>query len=298
MGLVRGDYRQEYGTGGPSKILVPEEVLARTRRKLIEGLSVTEGNYVVAKELLTNSYGKKDYIVQALYRELEQLTKPLSNAASLRAFMQELEKICRQLEQLGEDLDQKQILVNLERKMPLKVLSEIAKAKNSGGTWTTKELREILKRAVELQETIESVSGVAIESRAAIKGQRQRPQRDESINGKPQPRPSAASAVRSRQSRPPPKCLLCEEQHWASDCQKYGTIEERKERLREVRRCYRCLQDGHTKGECRNMRPCFYCKSFEHHTALCDMGVHKDAKQAGSRHLEGSQAMIAACEEE
>ncbi|KAH7694706.1 gag protein [Aphelenchoides avenae] len=284
--------------GERQKFSYLKKYLRGRAEKLTEGLSVTEGNYVVAKELLTNSYGKKDYIVQALYRELEQLTKPLSNAASLRAFMQELEKICRQLEQLGEDLDQKQILVNLESKLPLNVLPEIAKAKNSGGTWTTKELREILKRAVELQETIESMSGVAVESRAAPRGQRQRPQRDESINGEPQPRPSAASAVRSRQSRPPPKCLLCEEQHWASDCQKYGTIEERKERLRELRRCYRCLRNEHTQGECRSTRPCFYCKSFEHHTALCDMGVHKDAKQAGSRHLEGSQAMIAACEEE
>lgn len=87
-------------------------------KQTIEGLSLTDKNYGIAIDLLKERFGKEDAIKQALHKELRELKKPDSSAAGLRRFLQRLERLCRQLEEFGEELDSNEILFNLQAKLP------------------------------------------------------------------------------------------------------------------------------------------------------------------------------------
>ena len=47
-------------------------------------------------------------------------------------------------------------------------------------------------------------------------------------------------------------------------------LEARKKFVAENKLCFRCLQSGHIRRNCRYRRDCYTCKSTNHHTELCD----------------------------
>ena len=54
-----------------------------------------------------------------------------------------------------------------------------------------------------------------------------------------------------------PKCPFCNEEHniWACDTFKKQSVEERRETIKNLKRCYLCLRTGHGVKDCK-MRPC------------------------------------------
>ena len=64
------------------------------------------------------------------------------------------------------------------------------------------------------------------------------------------------------------KCCFCEKGHWADECQRYKTLEERKAMIKG--RCFVCLGTDHLFRNCKNDKPCFYCRRRRHqHSSLC-----------------------------
>ena len=67
--------------------------------------------------------------------------------------------------------------------------------------------------------------------------------------------------------------------HWPDECRKFATADGRYKQLNN--RCANCLNEGHSKRECRSKKPCYYCKSVgSHHSSLC-------FNQFGRRRVEG-----------
>ena len=65
-----------------------------------------------------------------------------------------------------------------------------------------------------------------------------------------------------------PKCRYCSENHSSDECEKYATIEERKQKIKG--RCYICLYPTHQSRSCRQRVHCYYCKQWNrHHRSLC-----------------------------
>ena len=65
-----------------------------------------------------------------------------------------------------------------------------------------------------------------------------------------------------------PKCRYCSENHWSDECEKYATIEERKQKIKES--CYICLNPTNQSSSCRQKVHCYYCKKRNrHHRSLC-----------------------------
>ena len=63
-------------------------------------------------------------------------------------------------------------------------------------------------------------------------------------------------------------CLFCKEDHFAVNCDKIASVQERQELLRRARRCFCCLKVGHTRHVCRSDRKCKICNG-SHHQVLC-----------------------------
>ena len=66
-----------------------------------------------------------------------------------------------------------------------------------------------------------------------------------------------------------PCCVLCSGAHWPRRCPRYNdaTTDKRYRMAGEHKLCYRCLREGHGRGNCTMI--CFHCKSDEHHGTLC-----------------------------
>ena len=77
-------------------------------------------------------------------------------------------------------------------------------------------------------------------------------------------------AVNSNKERRKPKRIYSEAEHWSDKCDKYKSIEERKQHFRESKLCFNCGKKGHRESKCFS-RECYHCKA-KNHTSLCEKG--------------------------
>ncbi|KAH7699349.1 Pao retrotransposon peptidase family protein, partial [Aphelenchoides avenae] len=253
-------------------------------KKAIEGIHMTEVNYNMAIGILRDRFGKTEPIRQALYQELRNVPKPANNASSLRNFEQDVEKLCRQLEKMGEDLDNEETLFRLQDKLPNALAKEMVKEKKAAKEWNTTKFREKLNDIVELQEEIErTTSPEKTSQRTASPAWPAHKTAPQTRQGqKPNATRGGTSAIftattsndKQRKDNPKrpsqPFCVFCQAAgHWSTECRKYATVDVRFEQAKKLNLCYRCMNSGHMRSDCRTTRPCFFCKAKDHHSTLC-----------------------------
>ena len=76
-------------------------------------------------------------------------------------------------------------------------------------------------------------------------------------------------------------CVFCGKSHYSDKCENITDIIVRKKILREGKRCFKCLLNGHVIKNCRANYKCFNCQGKNHHTAICDRlkYIKSDAKE-------------------
>jgi hypothetical protein len=47
-----------------------------------------------------------------------------------------------------------------------------------------------------------------------------------------------------------PRCIFCSKEHWAGQCEVYSTLNQRRRRLKDLNRCWKCHGVGHNAKEC------------------------------------------------
>uniref|UniRef100_A0A183CQD8 Integrase catalytic domain-containing protein n=1 Tax=Globodera pallida TaxID=36090 RepID=A0A183CQD8_GLOPA len=68
-------------------------------------------------------------------------------------------------------------------------------------------------------------------------------------------------------------CSLCgQPRHLPSRCPKFSSVQTRRARLIEQRRCLRCLSSTHTAQHCQRGHPCRWCNHDDHHWIICGNG--------------------------
>src|SRR5689334_19633467 len=76
----------------------------------------------------------------------------------LRKFQLNLERICRQLSALGEDIESKKVFLPHEGKLTRNILRDMrVEKKKAGDNWDTSRFREVLKNLLEEELEISSV---------------------------------------------------------------------------------------------------------------------------------------------
>uniref|UniRef100_A0A914NN89 CCHC-type domain-containing protein n=1 Tax=Meloidogyne incognita TaxID=6306 RepID=A0A914NN89_MELIC len=233
-------------------------------------------NYNRALDLLKSRYGNSRAITEALEAELMNLTPPNDSSHSLRAFVDSVERICRQLEAFGT-MDQSPFVSTvIKTKLPQSIVAKlIEKERYSQVRWDSTRLRQELCNLVEICEEVRVFSQLKVRHQGdpivppvhQRNDYRPRTGHTEQLYSFcAQTRP-----IRSRQLPPQGKryCSLCNEGiHFPSECPSYTTPQARFQRLKEQRRCFRCLGEGHFARECPSFKICAQCQE-NHHVLVC-----------------------------
>nr|CAD2200863.1 unnamed protein product [Meloidogyne enterolobii] len=245
-------------------------------KDLVAGFVLTNENYNRALDLLKSRYGNSRAITEALEAELMNLTPPNDSSHSLRAFVDSVERICRQLEAFGT-MDQSPFVSTvIKTKLPQSIVAKlIEKERYSQVRWDSTRLRQELCNLVEICEEVRVFSQLKVRHQGdpivppVHQRNDYRPR-----TGHTEQFHSFCAQSRSIQSRHlPPQgkrhCSLCNGgAHFPSECPSYTTPQARFQRLKEQRRCFRCLGEGHFARECPSFKICAQCQE-NHHVLVC-----------------------------
>ena len=83
------------------------------------------------------------------------------------------------------------------------------------------------------------------------------------------------------------KCPFCAGNHKAVDCNKYKSIQARKDRVIAQRLCFNCLTPGHSSKQCHGKKTCHICH-LHHHTSLCNQSLNNRGDNAPSTKINQS----------
>ena len=242
--------------------------------KIVEGFPISSENYDIVWDTLKLHYGDENITKQALYMELQNLPKATKEA---KGTILNIEKILRQLESLGENINNTQMALTIQQKLPYWVLRELFEAHDSAELWNIgvlrKHLQKIVLRGEALNRTLNETG------KAGRLHQTKESKRKLDVDDRTYSHSSAflttvmhaGQKMNTKKMLVKPKtrrCAFCEGQHWDDKCEKFNSLEQRKERVKELHLCWKCLQTGHTAKQCSYSKKCFHCKG-NHNTALC-----------------------------
>ncbi|KAF7635993.1 Integrase catalytic domain-containing protein [Meloidogyne graminicola] len=243
-------------------------------KDLIAGFVLSNENYVRALDLLKSRYGDNRAITEALEAELMNLPHANESSHSLRSFVDNIERICRQLEAYGHSDASPFVSTAIKSKLPHQIVAKLVeKERGSGLRWNCTQLRKELRELVEIREEVQRCTTV---TRSKPEGNHHPMPR-----AKPHPKGGSPEITRSfaapaiqrkdqrRSIKGPRKCSLCDVVgHFPSQCPKYPSPHDRFCRLREQKRCIRCLREGHFVKECPSFNICGQCQGG-HHILVC-----------------------------
>nr|CAD2203319.1 unnamed protein product [Meloidogyne enterolobii] len=177
--------------------------------------------------------------------------------------------IC-QFTQQGENTDNIHIQLEIESKLPPFVLEEIYKAKEENPAWTTELLKQKLKAILKRKEDISALNNSPQKPQVKLSPPNLSPPRNDSP---PFPQSSLTfhtqTTRRSNAVEPKLPCLFCNVfGHFSPSCTKYPDLYSRRNKLRELRRCFSCMKEGHKSHQCRMPMKCSSCGG-PHPRALC-----------------------------
>ncbi|KAL3088737.1 hypothetical protein niasHS_009076 [Heterodera schachtii] len=298
-------------------------LLGGEARELVAGFRLEDNNYDTALQLLKDTYGAPDEHIRALHFELANL-KPCKNLRDTKEFLLQLERLTRELNNTGEDIEGPPTFLMLEKKLTPGFLRTILTKKGEDpARWNTTKFRDVLNEAVRKETQIQEVmceyghspqqrppqpqkpnfSASRFQDSAPIPQQREhtfisstvdddykrlhgkqpqnRPQQrwprapqsqeqsPRTFNNRPQ-FSSQHSNGAFNQRKPPSPCIFCGNDHWHEECQKFSTIQQRREVLYAKALCFKCLKSNHQASRCPQPKKCFKCKQ-PHPTALCQL---------------------------
>ena len=79
----------------------------------------------------------------------------------------------------------------------------------------------------------------------------------------------SASALCSQSEKRVETCVFCKGDHWSDRCSVITDMEVRKILLRNHKRCFICLNQGHISQNCSKKNGCYFCKGL-HNSAICN----------------------------
>uniref|UniRef100_A0A914LGU4 CCHC-type domain-containing protein n=1 Tax=Meloidogyne incognita TaxID=6306 RepID=A0A914LGU4_MELIC len=240
---------------------------------VIESFPLVDQSYPQAVDLLKQKYENPTEISRSLCQSLKQLPtvrKGENFCRDLSSLVNEFESLICRFTQQGENTDNIHIQLEIESKLPTFVLEEIYKAKEENPAWTTELLKQKLKAILKRKEDISAMNNSPPKPQVKISPLNLCPPRNDSP---PLPQSSLTFHTQTMRKFPPrePKlpCLFCNVfGHFSPSCQQYPDLYSRRNKLRELRRCFSCMKEGHKSPQCRVPMKCSSCGG-PHPRALC-----------------------------
>uniref|UniRef100_A0A914HA62 CCHC-type domain-containing protein n=1 Tax=Globodera rostochiensis TaxID=31243 RepID=A0A914HA62_GLORO len=145
--------------GKTEKFNLLRNMLSGEARELVAGFRLEDKNYDVALHLLKDTYGAPEEHMRALHFELANL-KACKNLRDTQDFLLQLERLTRELNNAGEDIEGPPTFLMLEKKLTPSFLRTILNRKaEDPSNWTTTKFRDVLNDAVRRETQIQEVMG-------------------------------------------------------------------------------------------------------------------------------------------
>uniref|UniRef100_A0A914D6N6 Uncharacterized protein n=1 Tax=Acrobeloides nanus TaxID=290746 RepID=A0A914D6N6_9BILA len=120
----------------------------------------------------------KDNIYQDLYNDLENLPLSGNDVRNLRKSLDEIQRILGQLENAGEDTNQRSTILMVEKKWPtsisFRILDKKAQVLAEARPWTMSKLIQELESSIKLRESVQQVSNISGEQAIKARNSRQK----------------------------------------------------------------------------------------------------------------------------
>uniref|UniRef100_A0A914LR93 CCHC-type domain-containing protein n=1 Tax=Meloidogyne incognita TaxID=6306 RepID=A0A914LR93_MELIC len=255
-----------------------KQCLSGSPLTLISSLPVTDESYQSALELLRKNYDNPNEVARSLHNLLRKLPHVRAGenfCTDLRLLLDKIEGICVQMSQRNQSFNTTSFQMEIEERLPRFVLDEIFKAKDNDPEWDSLKLKEHLHHILKRKEQIESLTLSSHNTPKQIRtSQLQTPS---SQNNKPPPILSFHTQgenqnknnTRGNNKKPKWPCLFCENpSHFSANCETYLSINQRKDKLRALKRCFSCLRPNHLANQCTKPSLCSNCQG-KHPRALC-----------------------------
>ena len=229
----------------------------------INGLSLSNENYIIALDILKQRFSNKQLTVSFYMKKLLKLDRVnnIKNVNSLRKLLDTVEIQIRSLENIGIDsLMYGSLLVPIIlEKLPEELNLIISRKLNEDGTWDIKDVFNILKAELRAREHINSSDLNTLPFTASTFHSS-----DNSSN-----KYDKRNLNYKRNDSYSPVCLFCENNHKSHQCKLVTNITARKKILSDKKCCFRCLSNKHFSNKCLSKLKCFKCNRY-HHVSICD----------------------------
>ena len=257
--------------------------LGGTAMKVVDGLSITNQNYDVAVRMLKETYDDINRLSRSLLKEFSNLPSPKHTYDELLNFRLSYQKLLLQIENSGVNVDQSDPLITST--ITQKLSSETSKLliqKYNTFDLTLTQISEGLKYALDLFEycrdqdqchKVKSVehnkshnTKVATVTSSHTDNKFKLRVKGKSAQANNQQQKSVSTGYKNPVTFKP--CIFCKADHASKGCPAYSDVDSRKQKIKELRLCFSCLQSGHMSSDCKTNIKCRHCDGG-HHTFLC-----------------------------
>jgi hypothetical protein len=85
----------------------------------IEGIAITNSNYPEAIDILRRRFGDVNNVKMSLYSQLDSLLVATNRTQDLHHTLEDVDRLCRQLHSLGENVKQPTLIMVMQRNLPV-----------------------------------------------------------------------------------------------------------------------------------------------------------------------------------
>uniref|UniRef100_A0A915AA01 CCHC-type domain-containing protein n=1 Tax=Parascaris univalens TaxID=6257 RepID=A0A915AA01_PARUN len=121
----------------------------------VGGFTIAPENYEAVKTTLQQRFGRSELLLKSLYAELHDAASPTKDFEECVA---SVERILQQLEQQGENIDNSQTELCIEKRLPRWALLEVEQAKEADAAWSVRKLRDKLQAIVRIRENMRTAA--------------------------------------------------------------------------------------------------------------------------------------------
>ncbi|KAI3378452.1 hypothetical protein SNEBB_011348, partial [Seison nebaliae] len=248
------------------KLLYLKRYVTGEASKCIRKVTLDDGNYEAAINLLKESFGSERIRLEVLQAQLRNLSlvSDVRDVKKMRSFLNEL-----QVATLNLNLDSSKeavwMLSTVERKIPHEYRLAWSRHLEEKKDESLAGFIEFLKLEVRARERIQITDDIFNRNLSSSK-----PAPHQHGFQKPTASLLSANAFKSKEER---GCTFCDEAHHPAYCKKPMSLQERFEKVKQKKGCLRCAVPGH-----RVKSPCFWkrlCKcgtaGYPHIEPLCPL---------------------------
>ncbi|VDK89594.1 unnamed protein product [Onchocerca ochengi] len=119
--------------------------------QVVSGYEIAPENYEVIRRLLEDKYGNPSTIKMILYSEFQSIKK---NGKEWITTIENIERVLRQLEALGENLVHTSIETSIEGRLLRWILEKVYQQKETDKPWSVVKLRNFLSNLIYINEQV------------------------------------------------------------------------------------------------------------------------------------------------